>query len=197
MLKAYASYFVSYLLDNLKEMENIQQIILFGSVAKNEATRNSDVDIFIEVKNESKKFSHAVDSILENFYKSREGLSFKIRGIDNKINIIIGHLEDWKDLKVSLESTGIMLYGRYIPAKIEGRKYAMISWDNVGKNRGAFLNKIYGFKVGGKSYSGLVERLGGRKIGKSSIMVPIESREEIIKLLKPYQVNAKIIEIYA
>lgn len=198
MIKAYASYFTSYLLANFENPNEIERIILFGSVARGEATKESDVDIFIETKKESDKLKNRIDRILKEFNESREALLFKAKGIDNKINLIVGKLDNWKKLKNSIESNGIVLYGKIIPSgKTAGRKQAVIFWDRVGENRGAFLNKIYGFKSGGKHYIGLVEKLGGRKLGKSSIMVPIENREEIIHLLKYYKANAKIVEVYA
>jgi predicted nucleotidyltransferase len=197
MIKAYASYFSSYLLANLKEKESIEKIILFGSAAKDEATKGSDVDIFVGIKKESKKIKNEIEKVLKNFYKSRESLLFKSKGIDNKINLIIGKLDKWINLKKSIESTGIVLYGKYVPSGISGKKHIVAFWDKVGKNRGAFLNKIYGFKANKKHYKGLIERLGGKKLGKSSIMVPVENKDEILKLIKIYKVNAKIIEIYA
>ncbi len=197
MIKSYASYFVSYLLFNLKNSDNISKIILFGSVAKGEADKKSDVDIFIEVKKKTKKFEREIEKIIDNFYKSREALIFKSRKIDNKINIIVGKLDEWKDLKKSIESTGIVLYGAYVSSgKLKGRKYAIFFWDKIGKNRGAFLNKIYGFSSKKKKYKGLIEILKGRKLGKSSIMIPVEHINEIMKLLKHYKVNSKIIEVY-
>ena len=53
-LIAYAQNFVSFLLDKLteKEIANIKTIILFGSVAREEATKGSDVDIFIDIYKE-------------------------------------------------------------------------------------------------------------------------------------------------
>ncbi|MEK6933980.1 MAG: hypothetical protein AABW75_03830, partial [Nanoarchaeota archaeon] len=66
----------------------------------------------------------------------------------------------------------------------------------IKKNRGAFLNKIYGFKVKDKKYKGLLEEFQGEKLGKSTILIPIEYREDIIKIIKHYGVNAKIIEVY-
>ena len=108
-LKSYASYFVSYFLDNLNNV-NFEKIILFGSVAREEATKESDIDIFIEIKKENKKLEIEIKKILENFYKSREALLFKAKRIDNKINLIIGKLEEWKDLRDSIENTGIILY---------------------------------------------------------------------------------------
>lgn len=197
MLRAYASYFISYLLTNLKDVDKIDNIILFGSVAKGDYTKNSDVDIFIETKKGNAKFSKEILSILNEFYKSREALYFKVKGVENKINLIIGKLDEWGEIKKSIDGTGIVLYGKYVPTGIKGKKYALIFWDNIGKNRGAFLNKLYGFKVKNKFYKGLVEQLNGKKCGKSNIMVPIQYKEEILKLIKHYKVNAKVIDIYA
>ncbi len=196
MLRVYASYFVSYLLKDLKDTSDLDKIILFGSVARGDAVKDSDVDIFIEVKRKDKKFEKRVGKILNDFYKSREGLIFRGRGFDNKINLIIGKLDEWKDLKKSIESSGIILYGKYVYGGKGERKYAIIFWDKIGKNRGAFLNKLYGFKIGDKRYSGFLEKREGRKVGKSSVMVPIEYRDDLLDIIKHYKVNAKIIEIY-
>lgn len=196
MIKVYASYFASFLLNWLKDASNIKNIILFGSVAKGDATKNSDVDIFIDVKKDNAKFKSDVALVLEEFYKSREALIFKNDGIDNKINVISGRLEDWPDLRKSIDSTGILLYGQYVASGVKGRKYILISWSKIGKNRGAFLNKLYGFIVNRKRYKGLIEKLNGRKIGKSSLMVPIENHREIISVLKDYDVSAHSIEIW-
>lgn len=197
MIKAYASYFVSYLLKNLSDINNINRIILFGSAVKNELNKGSDVDVFVDVNKENKFFTNKVETLLKFFYDTNEALYFKTKGIDNKINIIISKLEKWKDLKKSIESTGIVLYGRYTPVDIEGKKYLIISWNNIKKNRGAFLNKIYGFKVNNKSYKGLLENFNGRKVGKSTVMIPIENSDKILNVAKYHKVDAKILEIYA
>jgi|TARA_B100001971_G_scaffold175065_1_gene168594 predicted nucleotidyltransferase len=196
MHKAYASYFVSHLLKSIKKTDQINRILLFGSGAKGEANKNSDIDIFIEVNKKTKKLEDEVTKITEDFYKSREALLFKAKGINNKINIIMDKLENWKNLKKSIESTGIQLYG---PAMISGKgnkKYAIIHWNKINKNRGAFLNKLYGFKSKNKKYKGLIETLEGEKLGKSCIMIPTTNTNIIEKLLKKYQVRAKIIEVY-
>ena len=196
MIKAYASYFVSYLINNFKKIENISNIILFGSAAKGEAKKSSDIDFFIEVKRNSKGFEKEIINLVNDFYKSREALIFKTKGIDNKINVIAGRLEDWTDLKKSIESTGVVLYGNYIASDVKGKKHVIFFWDKIGKNRGAFLNKLYGFNSNGKRYLGLIENFNGKKLGKSSFMVSAEYREDIVKLLKHYKVNSKIIDVY-
>ena len=178
MLKAYASYFVSYLLDNInkKSLNNIRRIVLFGSVARDEATKNSDIDLFIETSNKSKTFENEIKKILEKFYQSRESSLFKTKGIDSKINIKSGVLKDWNEIYTTIASEGIVLYGYYEAKELPSgvKHFIIIFWDKIEKNRGAFLNKIYGFKIKEKRYEGLLSKFNGKKLGKSSILIPIQ-----------------------
>jgi len=197
MLKSYASYFVAYVLDNLKNIENIDRIILFGSVARNEATKESDVDIFIEVKKRTKKFENEIKGIENKFYQSREAALFKSRGIENKFYIKIGKLKEWKELYRSIASTGIVMYGPYeakeLPTGI--KQFIIVFWKKIRKNRGSFLNKIYGFKVKDKHYEGLLSKFNGMRLGKSCVMLPVRYKEDLFKLLKEHNVEAEILEI--
>ncbi len=192
---AYAHSFASFLLEKINA-ELINKIVLFGSTAKGDATKESDIDIFVELKKKNKKLEAKIRRLSEEFYKTPSALLFRTRGIDNVINTIAGRLDDWPDLRKSIEGTGILLYGYYIAVGLSGKKHILISWDKIGKNRGAFLNKLYGFTAKGKHYKGLIEELNGKKIGKSSIMMPIETHKEIIVLLKHYKVNAEAIEVW-
>ena len=192
----YASTFASFLMRKLGDkIKDIDRVILYGSVAKGNAMKTSDVDIFIDTKKDLKK---EVSDIIDEFYKSREALLFKARGIENEINVKTGELKNWKDLHRSITSTGITLWGRYEEReKPIGSKHKIIFyWDKIDRNRGAFLNKIYGFKSGEKRYPGLLEKINGMKIGKSNIIIPIEYKEEIIRLLKKYGVHSKAIEVF-
>jgi|SRR3989344_166675 len=195
-IKAYASYFASFLINNLDDFSNLKSVILFGSVAREEAGKDSDIDIFIDVKKANKNEEKKFNKILEEFYKSREALLFKTKGIDNKINLIIGKLDEWNDLKESIDSNGLILYGNYISGGASGKKHALIYWNKIERNRGAFLNKIYGFSVKGKKYRGFLEINNGRRLGKSCIIIPIENLKEFEGILKYYGVNARIVEVY-
>ncbi|MDO8740863.1 MAG: nucleotidyltransferase domain-containing protein [Candidatus Woesearchaeota archaeon] len=199
MLKAYSGYFAAYLLNNLKNTENIERIILYGSVAKEEATKESDIDIFIEVKKKTEKIEKELKEAEKRFYQSRDAALFKSKGADNKFNIKIGKLKDWKELYRSIASTGIVLYGPYEIKEIpSGVKHSVIVfWQKIGKNRGAFLNKLYGFKIKGKHYAGLISKFDGKKLGKSCVMFPIQYKEDIFRLLKGYEVIAKMIEVFS
>ena len=39
--------------------------------------------------------------------------------------------------------------------------------------------------------------MNGKKLGKSSIMIPIQHKDELFKLFQQYKVQAKTIEIYS
>ena len=198
MLKQYASYFVSYFLNNLKSLENIKRIILYGSVARSDEDKESDIDIFIEVKVKNKKLEKEIRKIEKEFYQSREALLFKLKNVDNEFSIKIGKLDVWKNLQRSIASTGIVLYGNYQATKLPNdvKHSIIVYWNKIGRNRGAFLNKLYGFHVNKKYYKGLLDKFDGKKMGKSCIIVPIIYKTEIFDLLKNYKVEAKIQEVF-
>lgn len=199
MLMAYASYFVAYLLDNLKKKDDIERIVLFGSVAKEEATKESDIDIFVEVRKKTKRLEKEIKGLEKKFYQSREATLFKSKGVDNKFSIKIGKLAEWKDLYRSIASNGIVLYGPYEAKELPSgvMHFFIVFWTKIGKNRGAFLNKLYGFKIKDKHYDGLLSKFDGMKLGKSCVMMPMQYKEDIFRLLKEYKVKAKIIEVFS
>lgn len=199
MLKNYASYFVAYLLSNSKNIENMERIVLYGSAARDEAVKESDVDIFVEVRKKTAKFEKDLKEAEKKFYESREAALFKSKGIDNKFSIKIGKLQEWKELYKSIASTGIILYGPYEAKELPSgvKHFIIVFWEKVGKNRGSFLNKLYGFKIKNKHYLGLLEKCDGKKIGKSCIMLPIQYKKDIFKLIREHKVKAKVLEVFS
>ena len=196
LLRAYALSYVSYLFRRLNRAVLIEKIILFGSVAKRVSTKDSDLDIFIEVLKKDTKLEKEIIKLTDEFYQSREAVSFKLSSIENKIHLIIGKIEEWNDLQKSIENEGIVLYGSYVSSNVKGVKKAIIYWDNIKKNRGAFLNKIYGFNSKGVYSSGVLTLVKGSKLGKSCIIIPINALKQIEPILRHYGVNAKIVEVY-
>ncbi len=195
--KSYVISFVSFLMKNPKLASKMLRIILYGSVAKSASDKDSDVDLFIEAEKNTVKLRKDVDSALKEFYRSKEAIIFKLAGIDNEIKPKIGNLDEWPDLKRSILSDGIVLWGRMEYGKPKGTKHMVIFyWDKVEKNRGAFLNKVYGCKIGGKKYEGVISRHGGSKLGKSCIMLPVSYREKMIEIIKKYGVSAKAVEVF-
>jgi predicted nucleotidyltransferase len=198
LMKSYASAFSSFIIRSLGDNPGISRIILYGSVAKSSATNESDVDIFIESVGDPKRLRVDADLVLNRFYESKEAIIFKLMGVSNEVSLKVGRLDDWPDLKRSIMSDGIILWGKFEGTKPKASKHSVIFyWNGVGSNRGAFLNHMYGYKSMAKRYEGLVSKVGGTKLGKSCIMVPQKYRDRTIAVMKKYRVNAKSIEVFA
>ncbi|MFW5953484.1 MAG: nucleotidyltransferase domain-containing protein [Candidatus Natronoplasma sp.] len=197
ILKAYSARFTSFLIEKLgRETSKIDNIILYGSVARGTADEESDVDIFVDTSHEMEEM---INEILEEFYDSREFTLFRSKGVDNEIELKIGELSEWKDLHRSISSTGKVLWGRYKTTEepIGTQHKIIFYWDKIGRSRSSFLNKLYGYESKEKKIVGLLEKWNGKKIGKSSIMIPIQHKEDMLELIEEYDVNAKNIEVFS
>ena len=103
----YASYFISYLLSNLDDTKNINRIVLFGSAAKGEANKESDIDLFLELKKQSAVFESEVKKIEKKFYSSREAALFKTKGIGNIFSGIVAIFDDINFFAFKFRNNGL------------------------------------------------------------------------------------------
>lgn len=200
-LKSYAYDFVSFLIQNLKSMEDIRKIILFGSVAREEATKKSDVDIFIDVftEKEAKKIEAEVQKIVDRFYSSSKFKNYwKSLGVENELSVSVGVLDKWK-LKDSMLGSSIILYQKYAPNLESGKAKGILYWDGVKNNsRRVMLNKnLFGYSHYGKKYSGLVEKYNGKKIGANVLLINLENLNVFLKLFRGFKVAVKIQRVFA
>ncbi len=193
-LLKYAVMGVSYLISMLEDQEirKIKQIIIFGSVARGNAIKDSDIDIFFDVigsKKSQTSFRSKLNKNIEQFYLTNIALSFKMKSIQSEFSVKVGKLEEWKDLASSISSYGIVLYGKYTTSPPDLKGYTILSWENPGKAKGALLNKFYGYKAGQKRYPGLIKKYAATKIGPATIMINSSIREVFIDVLAKYGVN--------
>ncbi|MBI2579966.1 MAG: nucleotidyltransferase domain-containing protein [Candidatus Aenigmarchaeota archaeon] len=194
-LLAYAMDFVSFVVSKLgKDSDKIKSVMLFGSVSRGEATKKSDIDIFVDVFGKEKTMEEGIKKIGEEFYKSVKFTRYwKLIGIENEIKPVIGKLDEWKDLKSSIFANGIILYGKYkeVPDKPKG---IVLLWENIKpQSRRVSINKqIFGYKHYRKKYSGLLEKYNGMKLAKGAIEIPIESYPAFMKIFRKYKISVKI-----
>ncbi|MEF8879148.1 MAG: nucleotidyltransferase domain-containing protein [Candidatus Thermoplasmatota archaeon] len=193
---AYSYRFVSFLQKQLEEkFKEIDQIILYGSVAKGTAEEESDVDIFIDTEAD---IETDVETVLEQFYESKDYMLFRSKGVENEINIKTGKLSQWKELHRSITATGKVLWGDFKPveAPIGTQHQLLFHWNKIGKSRTAFLNKLYGYQTQERKIKGLLEEWDGKKVGKSAVLIPFKYKNKMFEILKKYEVNAKNIELF-
>lgn len=188
--------FCSYL---LSKTNAVDRIILHGSIARDDYDEQSDIDLFIDTS--EIKLERLVNKILEGYYKTKKFKEWELKGIDNEISVIVGRLDsdEWKDLKRSVMNTGIILYGKY-KANIEKiNQYTLFSFENMkpDKKRIAVFRKLYGFKVGNKKYSGMIEKINAVRIGKGSVLVPVEQVNELKRFFQERKVSVKLYDFWS
>lgn len=200
-LIGYAGDFVSFLLQHLGERANkIKSIILFGSIVRGEESRESDIDIFIDVTD--KNIETQVEEIKGKFYQSVKVKRFwELFDIKNEIHCTVGKLEEWGDLKKSLVMNGVLLFGKY-QGTIDTEPYYLFKV-NPGKERKknvAAWRALYGYtqKVGKKEYvkQGLVQEYEGKRLARGVFMVPITHAQKISAFLRKNAFTYEIIPFW-
>ncbi|MBI4453053.1 nucleotidyltransferase domain-containing protein [Candidatus Woesearchaeota archaeon] len=203
-LIAYAVDFTSFFIQNIEEVERheIKNIILFGSIARADFDKNSDVDIFIETAN--KNIEIKAEKILNDFYKSLKYTKYwRLFGVNNEISLKVGELDKW-ELKSSIISNGVILYGKYRSdvTETKTKQYTLFELKIKGKRKNMIRiwRKLYGYKqkVGKKWYNtdGLIKHFNGEKIGKAIFIIPIENTQPVLKYLKDNKVTCLIHNIW-
>jgi|SRR3989339_471696 len=192
-LIAYASAFVSFILPKVEADE----IILFGSSARGEADKESDIDIFFNIRKEERNTKKIIKVELDKFYKSRIYETFKLKGISNLIKFEIGNLDDWK-LKRSIISDGILLYGKYkeVPKDKRGFVHFYLNPIKIIAKRNKIIRELFGRTEKKYARKGMVEIIGGKKISSSSFIVPIEKSNEISIFLNKEKAKYTLFEFW-
>lgn len=194
-LTAYALDFASFLIQKTKNRDKIRNIILFGSVARQDESKESDIDIFVDIIEDNKVIEKEISFILENFIDSVKHKDYwKLFGVKSEIKLTIGNVDNWKELKPSLIADGIILYGKYKPKIKEGEHKVFFIWENIKPNarRVLFNKKVFGYRQNKKSYQGLLVQYNGKRLGKGCIVLPIEHASFFHSLFKKFKVNVRI-----
>jgi predicted nucleotidyltransferase len=201
---AYAADFVSYVLQKLsaREAAMIELIALFGSAARGDTTRDSDVDLFIQSPN-TITIERKVAAILNDFEKSTRVLDYwRPLGVRLPINVKVGRTPTaFAVIPDALHEHGKVLYAPYRSSVPKSRKSGIrgvvFSWENIEKpsSRANINRNLFGYESHGKEYPGLVARVGGRRLGKGSIWLPLEHLVEVERLFRKNRVTCRLMRV--
>ena len=198
---SYVYDFLSRLIERLEE-DSIRNIIVFGSVARGDFDKESDVDIFIDTAKED--VSSMVKKALNEFYSHSRG-TWVLRGIENQIVPIVGDLnsEKWSNLKKEIISNGIVIYGRYQELPNNIKSYVLITYSISKfkpKEKSKFIRNLLGYKLiqNKKEYKieGLLQQLEGIKVSKSVILVPKENQQKVYEFFSKSKASFEIREAW-
>jgi predicted nucleotidyltransferase len=197
-LIAYAAHFASFVLENGAKPD---RIILFGSVASGEFDKKSDIDLFIDTEKRTEK-----DILrLLNLFTRTFGEKWPLKGVRNEISLTMGrlHSKEWEDLRRSIQSRGIVLYGRYEeqPQHLSSYSLLILHFGDMSRaKKVSFWRRLYGYtqKVGNKTYAstGLLELLHGKKVEKGVVLVPSARLAEFKDVLKKEKVKYDSLELW-
>ena len=193
----YGMDFASFLIQKIKNKDLIKNIILFGSVSREESGEESDIDIFVDINKDNQNLEKEIIQILEQFLDSTKYKNYwKLLGIKNEIKLTVGILDKWKELKPSIVANGVTLYGKF-KSDIKGEHKTFLVWENIKPNskRVLFNKQLFGFKQKKRFYEGLLQRYNGERLGKGCIIVPLENSLIFQKLLKKHKIQFKIKKI--
>ena len=203
---AYIYDFISQLMENQDLFSIIKKIVLFGSIARGDFNKQSDVDLFIDIKDMSKeKLTYKLTQKELNKFQLKIRKTWVLRKIELPIKIIVGSFEQdrWKELKEDIIGYSKILYGGFEESPSNLQYSFFITYDTskiLQAEKMAFLRACYGYTSikNKKRYTciGLLEKLGGKKISPQTILISKEVLYEIKSLLKKYQIPYTIKEIW-
>jgi predicted nucleotidyltransferase len=193
------------LLEELTEISNnnqtIQTTILFGSVARGQAGEESDVDICIILKNDSKKniIQNQLLS-LEKKYDTNINTIFttpKFEKLDRQFietilregKVLSGMFPEISIQRLELEPYEIIKYNLSTLSHSEKMKIKRLLY-------GITTKKTYNGKTYENKQKGKVEEFGGIRIGIASILIPEKMSWQIDSLLKKNKVSLRKITIW-
>jgi predicted nucleotidyltransferase len=197
-LISYALDFLSFIMQNSNNVTKIKQIILFGSAARNDAKKDSDIDLFIDVISDEDTIQDEINRIQDKFYKSIKYKNYwKHLGIKNEFSPIAGQIDKWP-LKDSMLGNSLVLYGAYSPKIEKGLNKTLIYWDNIKNNsKRVMLNKkLFGFRHYKHQYKGLLEVYGAKKLGANVILINTQDLNLFLKEFRKYQGKTRIIRLF-
>ena len=180
----------------LKDYPNLKCTILYGSYARGEAHKDSDIDLLIVL--DVGKPIKELDKILKI-----------IRSVDKetKVNIQLTNLKDKNySLYQNVIREGIVLYGKFdIGVKeLKLNPYRVINY-NLAKSKPRIkvmvskrVNGTVIKKAGGKiyRYNGLKEEKGVIVLPNSSLLLPEELSRGFMEFLDRYDVDYKQFKVW-
>ncbi|MBI4182278.1 MAG: nucleotidyltransferase domain-containing protein [Candidatus Aenigmarchaeota archaeon] len=199
-LIAYAADYVSFLLLNLppEEADQIRSIILFGSVARGDYGKDSDVDLFIDVRKHTKGMERRLQELDKAFFASAMYKDYwSMLGVTNVFRAIAGDLEQWADVRESILANGIVLYGPYRGIAEKQALKMLFTWDviNDASKRVHLDKKLFGFRAKGKAYPGLVASCGGEKLGPRCVLAPAEHHRTLLRVFRDMRIVVHVREV--
>ncbi|MEW5896272.1 MAG: nucleotidyltransferase domain-containing protein [Nanoarchaeota archaeon] len=189
------------LVKEASSLESVLGLVLFGSVARGEADRRSDLDFLIILKNkkEKKRLNSFIHQVSKKYDINIQSVltDKQFSGLDR--NFIENILKE-----------GIVLYGGRLEIKagrLRLEPFVLLNYDtknSSARERNQVNRVLYGYKAEkeykGKKYTsagkGILVKYNGWKVGLATIVVPFDKAKIFIGLLKDNKAECKSLGIW-
>jgi len=191
----------------VSRLPNIRSVVLFGSVARGEADKRSDIDVLIVFdaqgdlnKLEEKRQVSEIALDIEKEYDRSLQLVFSNRDLQGL---------DRQFIQEVLKE-GITLFGRAPAIEAEGLRlqpYSLIHYrlsslsrpDKMRVKRALYgheTKRSYKGKVYTSKVKGLVEKLEGKRTGLASVLLPLTKAKVLTHTLETFGANYEKIDVW-
>ena len=171
--------------NKIKEIKGTVSIVLFGSFSRGDYDEGSDIDLLVVFKNK-KDLDRGLNEIYNTTAKS--DIFFQVIGLT---------LEEMK--KSPLLET-VLREGKIYYIKQDAEKlltptrkpYALLTYTTANlnaKERVIFTQELEGRRRGKYRYDGLIHKIGGYKVGRGVVMVPLGSLKTLIEQLEKKEID--------
>lgn len=184
---------IERVVDKIREVEGTIGVVLFGSYSRGDYDEGSDIDLLVVFRDRS-----VLNKSLKEVYKvtSESDLFFQV------IGLTLDELKDSPLLELALRDGKIYYASEDVKKLLTPRHkpYALITYSTANlnpKERVSFTQKLEGRGKGKYRYEGLVRQLGGYKVGRGVMMIPIENLKAITQHLERKGVDYVIRHVWA
>lgn len=188
------NFSLSEIVDALKTVEGVVGIILFGSVARGDYDEGSDVDLLVIFKDEG----------LMRRNEWEVTLSIPPEVFAQSICVCPSTLDSVNPVFLrSVLKDGLILYMRYPfvlrPQSASFVPYLIVSYSLEGlsqREKQKVGYRLFGRVAGKREYRGVVEKFGGKRLGRGCFLIPKESSDVVLSLLGEYNLRFELTEAY-
>jgi len=176
---------IERIVKEMREVEGVVGIILFGSYSRGEQEEGSDIDLLTVFRDE-RSLKENQEEIYKITAKSNlflQVITLTIKELKSS-HLLKSVIRDGKAYYLDREMKKL-LNTIYVP-------YALITYRMTNlkpKDKVTFIQKLEGRGKGKYRYKGLIQELNGYKVGKGVIMIPVKNLKKIKEYLEKKNVD--------
>lgn len=169
----------------IKEIEGVIGIVLFGSYSRGDYDEGSDIDLLVVFDNKKN-----LDGGLKDVYQitANTDLFFQV------IGLTLDELGSSPILETALRE-GKVYFAREKARRLltpTRRPYALVTYSTANlkpKQRVLFSQKLEGRRQNQYRYEGLIHKMGGHKVGRGVLMVPMKNLKTLTEHLEKERIE--------